>query len=107
MLAFSGYSKINWVFQIFNLVLFTSKLNIIGITVHNFKQLDDMTTTTLMTTANLTVFPWVCQMETLEMTGLCPTIFQCRIKDIIISLGISLLLGKGITLLLWNFHCLN
>ena len=31
-------SKINWVFRIFNLVLFTSKLNIIGITVHNFKQ---------------------------------------------------------------------
>ena len=38
MLAFSGFSKINWVFQTFNLVLFTSKLNIIGITVHNFKQ---------------------------------------------------------------------
>ena len=38
MLAFSRFSKINWVFQIFNLALFTSKLNIIGITVHNFKQ---------------------------------------------------------------------
>ena len=39
----------------------------------------DMTTTILMTTVNLTVFPYVCQMETLGMKGLIANQLQCYI----------------------------
>ena len=39
-----------------------------------------MTTTILMTMANLTVFPCVCQMETLGMRGL---IVKCFLANIV------------------------